>query len=300
MRSTGTSSPSGRLGLWAGFLGRLPSSEAIESVRALEEAGVDTIWLQEFGGPDPFIRAARYLTATARLRVALGVAVIYARDPEATVAAASTLEESFPGRFVLGLGVSHRQLVESRGHRFGPPVPTMASYLRAMSDTQGDRLLPPVVLGALGPRMLELAGAATDGAHTYLPPVSHTAHARAALGPDRWLAPSQLVAVRPAHGAWRDEVRPFLRFCLDMPNYASNLRRHGFSADDIDSISDRLVDAVVVPDDADLLHQRIDDHRSAGADHVVLQFVPQPAARTIPERLAAVLPQGRSGPSGLR
>jgi alkanesulfonate monooxygenase SsuD/methylene tetrahydromethanopterin reductase-like flavin-dependent oxidoreductase (luciferase family) len=97
----------GDLGLWAGFLDQLPAPEATALVCDLEAAGVGTVWLQEYSGVDTFVRAALYLSATTRLTVAIGVAVIYARDPTAMVAAASTLEEAFPGRFVLGLGVSH-------------------------------------------------------------------------------------------------------------------------------------------------------------------------------------------------
>ncbi len=122
------------LGLWAGFLDRLPLSEATSLAQRIEACGVDTIWLPEWKGVEPFIRAGLYLAATDRLTVATGVANAHARDAEAMVAAASTLEQAFPGRFVLGLGVSHRAVVEGRGHRFPPPLTFMRSYLDAMSS----------------------------------------------------------------------------------------------------------------------------------------------------------------------
>lgn len=267
----------GSTGLWAGFLDDASATEAVATAQRLEAAGVRAVWLQEHSGLDPFVRAALYLAGTERLGVGLGVAVIHGRDPEGMVAAAATIEEAFPGRFVLGLGVSHRRLVEARGHAFTPPIPTMERYLAAMDTSGRKRSLPPRVLGALGPRMLELAGRCADGAHTYLMPVAHTAAARAALGPDRWLAPTQLVAV-DGDGPWRDTVRTFIGWCVKMPNYARGLARYGFDADDVATITDRLVDAVVVPNDAGAITARIEEHRDAGADHVVVQYIPRPPA----------------------
>lgn len=280
------SPPVGRLGLWAGFLDRLRAAEAVQAVQAIEALGIDTIWLQEYSGVDPFVRAAMYLSATSRLSVALGVAVVYARDAEAMVAAAATLEEAFPGRFVLGLGVSHRRLVEARGHKYGPPIATMEAYLSAMDAAVGKRHLPTRVLGALGPKMAELGGRAADGMHTYFSPVAHTAWARGVIGPDRWLAPSQMV-VSASGDAWRDRVRGYLGLCLAMPNYVRNLRRFGMTDEDLASTSDALVDALVVPDEPAALRARIDAQHAAGADQVVLQLVPPPAASVVIDWLAS-------------
>ncbi|OHV32274.1 MULTISPECIES: LLM class flavin-dependent oxidoreductase [Pseudofrankia] len=267
----------GGIGLWAGFLDRLPAAEAIATARRIEDAGVRTIWLQEYSGVDPFVRAALYLSATRDLVVALGVAVIHGRDPEAMVAVASTLEEAFPGRFVLGLGGSHKALVEARGHTFTPPLATMRTYLAAMDAARGHRRLPTRVLGALGPKMMELAGTAADGAHTYFTPVAHTAAVRAALGPDRWLAPTQMVGLDPG------QTRDYLQLCLGMPNYTQTLLRFGLEQADLDTTSDRLVDALVVP--ADAVTDRVAEQRAAGADQVVLQFVPPPPAEVVLERV---------------
>jgi probable F420-dependent oxidoreductase len=280
----------GGIGLWAGFLDQLSAAEAIEFVRQIEASGVRTVWLQEYSGVDPFIRAGLYLSATRSLMVALGVAVIYGRDAEAMVAAASTLEEAFPGRFVLGLGVSHRALVESRGHEFGPPVATMKQYLTSMERVRKQRRAPPRVLGALGPKMVDLAGTSADGVHTYFSPVAHTAAARAAIGPDRWLAPSQMVALADNEVQGRQRVRSYLQLCLGMPNYRKNLLRFGLSDLDLTSTSDALVDALVVPDEPTLLQARVDEQRLAGANHVVLQFVPPPAASVIRDRLEQGFP----------
>lgn len=273
------------IGLWAGFLDRLPAADAVEAVKRIEAAGVGTIWLQEYSGVDPFVRAALYLGATDHLNVALGVAVIHARDPEAMVAVSATLEEAFPGRFVLGMGVSHRPLVERRGHEYTAPVPTMRTYLQAMDDSAGRRRLPLRLLGGLGPKMVALAGEAADGVHTYFSPVAHTAAAREAIGPDRVLAPTQMVSVDDAG------IRDYLQLCLGMPNYTKNLRRFGFTDDDIASTSDAVVDALVVPDEPEALRRRIAEQRDAGADHLAIQLVPPPPAEAVLDRLTAGLPE---------
>jgi probable F420-dependent oxidoreductase len=278
-------------GLWSGWLDRMSAAEAIVAVQSLERSGVGTIWLQEFSGVDPFLRAALYLGATERLTVALGVATIHARDPEAMVAVAATLHEAFPGRFLLGLGASHGHLAATRGGSYARPLSAMRDYLAAMDVAAGKRLLPPRFLGALGPKMLDLAGVATQGVHTYFSPVAHTDAARRSIGPTAWLAPSQMVAHAARGPAWRDVARPYLSLCLGMVNYRQNLMRFGFTEADLDGPSDALVDALVVPDEVGALEARLQEHGEAGADHVAVQLVPPPS----PSVLLARVAEGLSG-----
>ncbi len=274
------------VGLWGGFLDRMPAAAAVAAVRDIEAAGIGTVWLQEFSGVDPFVRAALYLHSTHHLTIALGVATIHARDAEAMVSAASTLEEAFPGRFLLGLGVSHRELAQVRGAAYERPLATMRAYLSAMEGVAGRRRLPARFLGALGPRMVALAAESTDGLHTYFCPVAHTAATRAAIGPAPWIAPTQLVATGAAGADWHAHVRPYLGLCLGMPNYRKNLRLFGFDDRDLDTASDAVIDALVVPDAPAVLAARAADHRAAGADHVVVQLVPPPAAAVVLDRVA--------------
>jgi probable F420-dependent oxidoreductase len=274
------------VGLWAGFLDRLPAQRAVEAVGELERLGVGTIWLQEFSGVDPFVRASLYLAASDRLEVCLGVATIHARDPEAMVAASSTLEEAFPGRFCLGLGVSHAHLVSARGGSYSSPIEVMRNYVAAMDLAAGPRRLPLRFLGALGPRMVALGGSATDGVHSYFSPVAHTAEARASVGPRAWVAPTQMVALGATTAGWRDAVRPYFGLCLGMDNYRRSLRRFGFGDAHLDAVSDDLVDALVVPDRKGEVSDRLEAQREAGADHVVIQLVPPPGAEAVVERVA--------------
>lgn len=276
------------VGLWAGFLDRLGATEAVGAVTALEAAGVRTIWLQEFSGVDPFIRATLYLQATTELTVGLGVSTIHARDPEAMTAVSSTIEEALPGRFVLGLGTSHGHLVAARGHHYAKPLTAMRQYLADMDDAAGRRALPARVLGALGPRMTELAGTAAHGAHSYFAPVAHTAASRALVGRDVWLGPSQMVALT-ADPDWPESVRRYFGLCLGMPNYRRNLTRFGYGAAEMDPVSDALLHALVVADEPTLLRARLDEQFTAGANHVVIQVVPPPGPRVVIDRVLAGL-----------
>ena len=272
------------LGLWAGFLDRRPLGEATALAQRIEACGVDTIWLPEWRGVEPFIRAGLYLAATDRLTVATGVANAHARDAGAMVAAASTLQEAFPGRFVLGLGVSHRAVVEGRGHTFSPPLTFMRSYLDAMSSVGQSRAMPPIVLGALGPKMLQLAGSSASGAYSYFCPVAHTVASRTIIGPQSWLVASQMVSDGRSEG-WREHVARYMALCLSMPNYTKNLERFGFGPDDFAPPSGPLIDSLVVADDPALLFARVTSQRQAGANHVVIQFVPPPSPRGVMDLL---------------
>ena len=131
---------------------------------------------------------------------------------------------------------------------------------------------PPRVLAALGPRMLALAAERAQGAHPYLVTPEHTAKARSALGPDRWLLPEQAVVLESDPDQARAIARRHISRYLDLPNYTNNWRRLGFTDDDLVAQgSDRLVDALVAWGDVEAVRDRVKDHLDAGADHVCIQ-----------------------------
>ena len=113
----------------------------------------------------------------------------------------------------------------------------MRDHLTAMDAAVGRRKLPPWFL-APRPRMVELAGSATDGLHTYFCPVSHTA---AALRCSRSGHLDRSDPVGRTGRLMADAAREYLGFCLGMPNYRNNLRRFGFTWDELDSADDRLL-----------------------------------------------------------
>jgi probable F420-dependent oxidoreductase len=190
---------------------------------------------------------------------------------------ARALAEAYPGRFVLGIGVSHAPSVAARGGSYGRPVETMRAYLDAMAAATyaGPPAAEPVpiLLAALGPRMLELAAERTDGAHPYFVPVEHTAMARDRIGNEAFLAVEQTAVIDADPTRARDVARAFATRYLALPNYANNLRRLGWSDDDIaGGGSDRLLDAVVAQGSVETVAARVRAHLDAGADHVCVQL----------------------------
>src|SRR5690348_1774197 len=141
-------------------MANLPAGDLRRAVAEIEEMGFGTLWLGEAEAREPFAAAAIILAATDHVTVATGIANIYARDATAMMNGARTLAEAWPNRFVLGIGVSHLPLVEARGHQYEPPVSAMRAYLEAMANAPYRPPLPdpppPILLAALGVKMLEL------------------------------------------------------------------------------------------------------------------------------------------------
>jgi probable F420-dependent oxidoreductase len=269
----------GRVGAWLGGYG-FRAEDDRATARELERLGYAALWFGEApGGKEAFTRAVTLLAATERLVIATGIASIWGRDPLNTSSAIRTIGESFPGRFVAGLGVSHPPAVEMRGFDYKSPMTIMREYLGDMAAAAHASPEPsqpaPVVLAALRPRMLELARDATDGAHPYFVPVEHTRRARRILGDGKLLAPELAVVLEPdPHAARRLARQHTGSFYLTASNYVRNLEWLGFSADDLEGGgSDALVDAVVAWGDAETIVARIKEHLEAGADHVCLQPV---------------------------
>lgn len=267
----------GRVGVWLGALGWAPASDTRGAVAEIEDLGYGTLWVGEgHDNKESFSHAGILLAASERLVVATGIANIWVRDAVAAVAGSRTLAEAYPGRFVLGLGVSHWPQVAPRGHSYKQPVSTMRAYLDAMDAVEYKGPRPPEavprVLAALRPRMLELAAEKTDGAHPYLVPVEHTVRARGILGDGKLLAPEQFVLLEQDPAEARRLVRQTLAWYLTLPNYTNNLRWLGFADDDFaHGSSDRLVDALVAWGDEEAIAARVHAHLAAGADHVCVQ-----------------------------
>ncbi|HEC09670.1 MAG TPA: LLM class F420-dependent oxidoreductase [Acidimicrobiales bacterium] len=290
----------GRVGLWTGAFNDVSSAEARRWAAEAEELGYGAIWIPETVGRDPFILSTLILEATESIVMATGIANIYARDAMTMSAGQKTIWEAFPGRFLLGLGVSHHTLVSwVRKHEYSKPYSHMVEYLAFMSKAlylaPGPEQRPPTVLAALGPKMLKLAAESADGAHPYLTTPEHTAAAREILGPDPLLAPEQMVVLETDPAAAREIARKHLKVYLSLPNYQNNLKRYGLDDSDFeDGGSDRLIDAVIAWGDEAAIAARVAEHHAAGADHVCVQALCAESAETpgVWRRLAPALLEG--------
>ncbi len=282
----------GTYGVWASQLGLLPAADAGAHARALEDLGFQTLWIGEAATKEALTHAGLLLAATETVTIATGIANLWARDATAMVNAGRTLAEAHPGRFVLGIGASHPPLLDRRGQQYRKPLTATREYLQAMqqADWKGpDVTDPPVVIAALGPRMLELAAEATRGAHTFLVPPEHTRRARQALGPDRWLAPEQAVVLADTREAARRRCDRHLEGYLSLANYRRNLERLGWQVDDPAAVPDELFDELIAWGDAATIAARVRAHLDAGADHVALHGFSGQRDRFPVDELAEVL-----------
>ncbi|GLW07207.1 LLM class F420-dependent oxidoreductase [Microtetraspora sp. NBRC 13810] len=285
----------GKIGIWSGVWSSAQHSadparisEIGEAAAELEDLGYGTIWV---GGSPPVGHAAPLLEATSRIKVATGILSIWEHEAAGVAARRAELERAHPGRFVLGLGVSHSHFTP----QYERPYTAMLEYLSALDAAPEPVPAGARVLAALGPRMLELSRDRAAGAHPYLVTAEHTAQARAILGDRAVLAPELKVVLGTDLDAARALARAYLSFYLAMPNYTGNLTRLGFGEDDyLDGGSDRLLDAVFAFGDADAVAARAAEFLAAGADHLAIQVVTGDPRNDLPReawrRLAETLP----------
>jgi probable F420-dependent oxidoreductase len=282
----------GKIGVWF-FLDAMSAPESADFAKKVESLGYHTLWIPEAVGREPFAHAAYLLTKAERLNIATGIANIYARDAITMAAAAKTVAELSGGRFVLGIGVSHKPLVTNlRGHSYDKPYSYMKEYLPKMKGALYMAPAPkeevPVVIAALHPKMLALAAAETMGTHTYFVPPEHTAKVRAAIGPKPWICAAQAVILDTDATKARTAARAYMKtYVPRLPNYTNNLKALGWKDEEFaDGCSDRLVDAIVAWGTEQKIRERFDAHMKAGATHVCflplrVDGVPQPDMRAV-------------------
>ena len=289
----------GSLGVWVGMDG-MSAAAAAAFAKRVEDRGYGALWIPEGRGRNALVLSSWLLCHTSRLIVATGIANIYARDPMAMAAGQRTLAEQSGGRFLLGVGVSHRPTVEGvRGHTYGKPVATMRAYLKAMRESPYGAPQPAeqplTIVAALGPRMMALSGELADGAHPYNTTPEHTAQARTILGPGKLLCPEVWVLLETDRARARSAARRTLSRYLQLENYVNGWHRQGFSAADLaGGGSDRFLDAMVAWGDEDAIRARVKQHWDAGADHVCIQPIGQPDTQDpIGERVLDLLAPAR-------
>jgi probable F420-dependent oxidoreductase len=271
----------GPIGVWSFQLERMTAADERRLAQEVESLGFKALWIPEsLGSKEIFSHASILLAATKDLIVASGIANIWARDAVAMANGARTLAEAYGDRFLCGMGVSHKPVIDARlGGGYEKPLAHMRAYLDAMDRAPfvgPNRKDPPAprVLAALGPQMLRLSAERSLGAHPYFVPVEHTAIARKALGPDPLLAVEQACTLETDATRGREIARRHMQRYLLLDNYANNLRRLGWTDSDIgNGGSDTLVDAIVAWGDASAVKARADAHRKNGADHVCLQVL---------------------------
>jgi probable F420-dependent oxidoreductase len=262
----------GRLGVWYST-DKLNAAQLADLMKAVERNGYSAFWHPESRGYEAMALGSYLLSKTERITIGSSIANIYARDAFTARRAMVSLNDFSGGRYVLGLGVSHIPMVEGlRGHKYDKPLATMGAYLDALhQDAPADA---PVVVAALGPKMLELSGRKAMGAVPYNVTPAHTAQAAKILGPGKVLAVEQKVTIETDPAKARALGRKELARYMVLPNYRNNWLRLGFSEADLaGGGSDRFIDAMCLWGDAATVRKGLRAHFDAGATHVCLQPV---------------------------
>ncbi|MBI3247841.1 MAG: TIGR03620 family F420-dependent LLM class oxidoreductase [Deltaproteobacteria bacterium] len=256
-----------------GFVDGMKSQEVVQFARRVENAGYSVLWVPEVMGREIFSLSSHLLSQTERLVVGTGVAIAFSYEPIVTACATRTLGEFFEDRFILGLGVSNKVYNTRRGVGYNKPVSFMREYVEKIKtapyNAPKPQHEPPIVLAGMMPKMLQLAGMATQGTLTYFTTTEQVALAREALGPTPWLLAVQLVMLETDATKARAAARKYMQIYLAIEHYLYRLRKVGFTdADFANGGSDRLVDAVIAWGSEDQLRERIANQFKVGATHV--------------------------------
>jgi probable F420-dependent oxidoreductase len=257
----------GRFGIWRDHRQVTP-----ELAATIEDLGFGALWLGSAHGD--LAAAEEFLATTTTLIVATGIVNMWQYEAHEVAASFRRVEERFPGRFLLGVGAGHPEVIQ----QYDKPYDTLARYVDILL---GDGVpAGSLVLAALGPKVLRLAAERTAGAHPYLVTPDYTGQARKILGPGPLLAPEQKVVLGTDPGQARAIGRSRVeKPYLGLANYTANLRRLGWSDADLSGGgSDALIDALVAHGSAAQVVARLTEHLDAGADHVSIQLVTGPGA----------------------
>ena len=238
-----------------------------EQAKQIEDLGYGAIWV---GGSPPaelsFVEPL--LEPTSTLKVATGIVNIWTAAAEPVAESFHRINNAYPGRFVLGIGVGHPEAYAE----YRKPYDALVAYLEQL-----DRYGVPAdqrLVAALGPRVLKLAAQRSAGAHPYLTTPEHTKWARELIGPTALLAPEHKAVLSTDAEQARAVGRKALNIYFSLTNYVSNWKRLGFTDEDVTRPgSDKLVDAVVAYGTPDDIAKRLSQHLEAGANHVAIQVL---------------------------
>lgn len=233
----------------------------------IEALGYGAVWV---GGSPPAALSwvEPILQATTTLCVATGIVNIWSAPAQRVAESFHRIEAAYPGRFLLGIGVGHAEMISE----YRKPYNALVEYLDRLDDygVPANRR----VVAALGPRVLGMSARRSAGAHPYLTTPEHTARARELIGPSAFLAPEHKVVLTTDSARARTVGRQALDMYFNLANYRNNWKRLGFTDDEVSRPgSDRLVDAVVAYGTPDAIAARLNEHLLAGADHVPIQVL---------------------------
>jgi probable F420-dependent oxidoreductase len=261
------------IGVWSAFF-RQDKPEVARAAAELEDLGYGAFWMpgREHAGLPDLLQ--NLLKATRKAVIATGIVSVWTHPAAETAAMHHALEQAFPDRFLLGIGISHQRAVEGAGITYEKPLRKLRAYLDELDAAPDPVPVDERILASLGPLSLKLSRDRSLGTHPYFMPVEHTRISREAVGPGKIVAPEQMVVLETNADRARKIARAAAERYLQAPNYVNNLLRLGFTDADIaNGGSERLVDALIAWGEPSVIAQRIGEHHAAGADHVCIQVL---------------------------
>ncbi|HVX31497.1 MAG TPA: TIGR03620 family F420-dependent LLM class oxidoreductase [Solirubrobacterales bacterium] len=256
----------GAFGAWTSFR-RIGEENAAAAARAVEEAGLGTIWI----GGSPRLAAMRpLLEASEDLVVGTSIVNIWGYDPADLVAEYAALEADFPGRTCVGIGVGHPEATSD----YRRPLTNLEAFLDGIDGAAEPIPVERRIIAALGPRMLAMSKERSLGTIPYFTSVVHTRFCRETVGPDALVVPEIACVLDEDVERARATARDYAKTYLGLSNYTNALLRHGFDQADLEGGgSDRLIDHVIPHGTAADVAAAARAHVEAGADHVALQTI---------------------------
>lgn len=250
----------GEIGIWQGH------ALGTDAVREVEALGFAALWL----GGNPSVDDARpFLEASEKLVIATGILNVWQHKPADVAARHVEVSAAFPGRFLLGIGIGHREAVGE----YTRPLGTMKAFFDGLDDAETPVPKEERLAAALGPKMLDLSAERSLGTHPYFSTSSHTRFARERVGSASLVAPEVAVVLEPDTETARRIARDYAKVYLGLTNYTTNLLRFDeFTENDLaDGGSDRLIDSVIPHGSPEAVAEAVREHLDAGADHVCIQ-----------------------------
>jgi F420-dependent oxidoreductase-like protein len=296
------------------------AAAVVEHIRAAEGAGVRQVWMgQPPTGPDTLTVLAAAAVRTTTIRLGTAIVPTYPRHPLALAQQALALFDLAPERLRLGVGPSHGPFIEGI---YGLPMPSPLAHLREYVTVlraalwqgqvhhqgrfyQVQATLPrtprtPILISALREKAFHLAGELADGAISWMCPVPYLLEKalpalQAGAAKSGRPAPPLIAAVPVALGQDRQAMRAAARQQLGalgrFPFYVQMFAEAGFPVASDGTMSDALLDSLVVFGDEATIAARLADLLAQGLDEVYVK--PLPVARPEDEqaRLARLLGQ---------
>ena len=277
---------------------------AVDQLRAIELAekiGVSAVWLTTGGaGPDAMTIFAAAAARTERIGLGTAIVPTFPRHPIVLIQQAQVVAALAPGRLRLGVGPSHQPTIEGMyGIPFDRPLSHLREYVTILKsglqsgkfDFAGDRYtvrgeVPappkvPILVSALRPASFRMAGEMTDGAISWICPLSYLrekalpALREGAASANR-VAPPLIAHVFAAVHEDQNEVRTAARGRLAMyqrtPFYQMMFVEAGFTEAQ-ETLSDAMIDAVVVGGNETVVADRLRQYIDAGMDELIVSVL---------------------------